>query len=343
MLLAPLGGRLADRFDSRRLLTVVGLAQMVCCMAMAFTTDPAALVALAAVLSAGLAISQPTFAALIPSMVSRQALPKAMAIGQTANSIALIAGPALAGFLVGAFGLRVPLLLNALTYAAVVVAGLALRTTRGHRTSAHQEQGTNWRLRQDPLLIRLYPVVAVVVGAISVVNVVLVFFVRDTLDASATAYGLVDATFTVGLVGGAWLLARVARGDESLAVVLMGTLAGMGLVFLAASTVPTVRWLIPLYVIGGVFNGALNSVNGLLLARRVPPESRGRAMGLLSGMVNGAVAVGYVIAGPLMQVLTPRQCLVAAGLVGVVTMAAFVVPILRAAKAPQLPEKALAL
>jgi MFS family permease len=335
MLLAPLGGRVADRFDSRRLLTVIGFAQIVCCVAMAFTTDPAGLVALTALLSAGLAFSQPTFSALIPSMVSRDGLPKAMAIGQTATSLGVIVGPAVAGFLVGGFGLRIPLLLNAITYLAVVIAGLTIRTRRGRPVKAHQEQEKGWRLRQDPLLIRLYPVVAVVVGAISVVNVVLVFFVRDTLGASAIAYGLVDAMFTVGLVIGAWVLARIARGDESLTVVMMGSLAGMGLVFVVASVIPTVIWLVPLYVIGGVFNGALNSVNGLLLARRVPAEVRGRAMGMLSGVTNGAVAVGYVLAGPLMQVLTPRQCLAAAGLVGMVSMTAFAVPILRAAKQPQ--------
>lgn len=330
MLFAAVGGRLADRFDSRRLLTVVGVAQLICCVAMAFTTHTGVLIALAALLSSGLAISQPTFAALIPSMVGREGLPKAMAIGQTANSVGMIAGPALAGFLVGGFGLQLPLLLNAFTYAAVVVAGLLLRTRRGAKPQKTRQKA--WQIRQDPLLIRLYPVVAVVVGAISLVNVVLVFFVRGTLGASATTYGLIDSVFTVGLVLGAWLLARIVRGDESMAVVLMGSLAGMGAVFVVASTIPTVLWLLPLFVIAGVLNGALNSVNGLLLARRVPPEARGRAMGVLSGVANGAAAAGYVIAGPLMQVLTPRECLAAAGLAGFATMAAFAVPILRAAR-----------
>lgn len=333
VLFAPVGGRVADRFDSRRVLTLVGLAQVVCCVAMAFVTHPVALIGLAAALSSGLAVSQPTFAALLPSMVGRDSLPRAMAIGQTANSISMIAGPALAGFLVGGFGLRVPLLLNAATYGAVVIAGLAIRTRRG-RPAARQSRGT-WQLRHDPLLARLIPAAAVAIGSISVVNVVLVFFVRDTLNASAVAYGLIDTVLTVGLVIGAWLVARVVRSDGSLALGLMVSLAGMGLVFLMAAAVPTVWWLVPLYIVGGGFNGVLNSVTGLLLARRVPAGSRGRAMGLLTGVANGAVAVGYVSAGLLMQVLTPRQCVAASGLAGVLAMAAFAVPVLRAAKRPQ--------
>ncbi|GAA0914594.1 MFS transporter [Virgisporangium aurantiacum] len=334
VLLAPVGGRLADRFDSRLLLTTVGLAQVVCCVGMAFTTNTAALVALAALLSTGLAISQPTFVALIPAMVRRASLPRAMAIGQTANSVGMIIGPGLAGFLVGGFGLRLPLLLNAVTYVAVVVAGLVLRTRRGAKATKTEQEQT-WRLRQDPLLVRLVPAATVVIGAISVVNVVLVFFVRDTLDASAIAYGLVDTVLTIGLVAGAWAVARFARGDDSLALGLIVSLAGMGLVFLVASTVPNVLWLVPLYIVAGGFNGALNSVVGLLMARRVPARSRGRASGLLNGFSNGAVAVGYVLAGVLLQVLTPRQCVAAAGLAGVLTMAALAVPILRAAKRPE--------
>ncbi len=335
VVLAPVGGRIADRFDSRRVLTLVGLAQVVCCVAMAFATHPIALIALAAALSSGLAVSQPTFSALLPAMVGRQALPKAMAIGQTANSISMIAGPALAGFLVGGFGLRLPLLLNAATYAAVVIAGLTIRTRRG-RTIHDDQPRVAWRMRSDPLLSRLIPAAAAVIGAISVVNVVLVFFIRDTLNASAVAYGLIDTVLTVGLVVGAWLTTRVAKTDESLARGLIVSLAGMGLVFLVASAVPTVLWLAPLYLIGGGFNGILNSVAGLLLARRVPAESRGRAMGVFAGTANGAVAVGYVSAGLLMQVLTPRGCVAVSGLAGLVTMAALAVPILRAARRPAL-------
>jgi MFS family permease len=351
---APVGGRLADRFDSRVLLTVVGLVQAACCAAMAFAAEPAALVALTAVLSTGLAVSQPTFAALVPDMVARDSVPKAMAIGQTAASIGMIAGPALAGFLVAGFGLRIPLLLNAGTYLAIVVAAMAIQTRRGRgRSHGSAEDGVAadaWRLRRDPLLTRLVPATAVVLGAISVVNVVLVFFVRGTLDASAAAYGLIDAVLMIGLIIGAWIVAKRVAGDTALTVAMMISLAGMGLVFLASSTVPAVGWLIPLYIIGGGFNGAMNTIAQVLIARRVPGAARGRALGIWVGTANAAVAVGYLVSAPLLQVLTPRQAVAAAGLTGVLTVAALCVPTLRAAKrtppdadaAQPAPEPALA-
>src|SRR3954468_1410060 len=74
VLLAPLTGRLVDRVDSRRLLVWVGLGQVAVCAALAFVTAIPLLVALAALLAAGLAVTQPTLAALLPAMVSRAGL-----------------------------------------------------------------------------------------------------------------------------------------------------------------------------------------------------------------------------------------------------------------------------
>src|SRR5918993_136253 len=129
--LSPLTGRLVDRVDSRALLLVAGLVQAGVCLALAFVSHPVAIIGLVGLLACGLAVTQPAFAALLPAMVREDDLPKASAIGQTANMTGLLIGPALAGVLVGQFGVRLPLLLDAATYLAIVVASMFLRTRRG--------------------------------------------------------------------------------------------------------------------------------------------------------------------------------------------------------------------
>ncbi len=135
VLLAPLTGRLVDRVDSRRLLVSVGLAQAAVCVALAFVTAVPLLVALSALLAAGLAVTQPTTSALLPAMVSRASLPRAAALGQTATAIGGLAAPVLGGTLFGLLGLRTPLLLDALSYLAIALLGALLRTRRN--ASAH--------------------------------------------------------------------------------------------------------------------------------------------------------------------------------------------------------------
>src|SRR3954452_18905542 len=89
-LLAPLTGRLAHRANSRRLLVTVSLAESVVCAVLAVISPHAPLVvviALAAALGCGLAISGPVLSALIPEMVRHENLARATALSQTANSV----------------------------------------------------------------------------------------------------------------------------------------------------------------------------------------------------------------------------------------------------------------
>ncbi len=133
VLLVRWTGRLADRADSRLLLVATGLAQAAVCVALAFASGPVEIIALVAVLAAGLAVTQPCLSALLPSMVPADDLPKAMALSQTAGSLGLMLAPALGGLLMGRFGLRVPLLADAGSYLAIAAAGRLIRTRRGRQ------------------------------------------------------------------------------------------------------------------------------------------------------------------------------------------------------------------
>src|SRR3989440_2341048 len=221
-LVAALTGRLAARVDSRRLLVVGTLAETVVCTLLAFVTATPVIIGLVALLGCGLAVTGPTLNALIPEMVGRERLPKAMAIGQTATSIGMLLAPALGGLLVGQFGLRVPLLIDAATYVALTVAGLAIRTRRGGAPAAASTTGADaqpaWSMRRDPLLRSVTIVVTIVVAAVSAVNVADVFFVRQTLHASPTAYGLLAAVWTGAMMVGGWLVVRRQLGDGGVAL-----------------------------------------------------------------------------------------------------------------------------
>lgn len=228
VVLAPLAGRLADRMDSRTLLVTIGFAQAAICALLAVVEQPVLVVGLVTLLACGLAVTQPCLAALLPAMVRPADLPRASAISQTAVSLGALGGPVLAGLLVGQFGTRVPLLLDAATYLALVVAGLLLRTRRGGRRPATSQAAASsqavsggiataggteigWRLRRDPLMLVMVVSTAVVIAAIGGINVIEVFFIRETLGGSPTTYGLVSAAWMAGMLPGTWLAVRLAR------------------------------------------------------------------------------------------------------------------------------------
>jgi MFS family permease len=315
VVIGPLAGRVADRVDSRMLIVSIGLAQVGVCVALAYATAPAVIIGLVAVLSVGLSITSPTMSALTPQMVGRENLAKAAGIGQTATTIGMLLAPVLGGVLVGAFGARVPLLIDAATYLSIPIAGLLIRTRRGGRFRAVAAAATAnpagrqqvFRMRSDGLLWPLIGMIGAVVAAISAVNVVDVFFIRATLHSSAAVYGLVAATWIVGMVIGAVIWACQRRDDVGTAKALLLFNVATGVAIAVAGFVPHVAWMLPLWLIGGVLNGSENVAIGVILGRRVPPEVRGHANAMFNSVASGANAFGYLIGGVLLAFAPPAS------------------------------------
>ncbi|WP_327007045.1 MFS transporter [Dactylosporangium sp. NBC_01737] len=321
--LAPLVGRLVDRVDSRVLLTTVGLGQAACCAAMALTTSTWLLILLVGLLAAGVAVTTPTFNALLPDMAGPDGVGRAMAIGQTANSIGSLAGPALAGVLVGAFGLRVPLLIDAATYLAVVVAGLLLHTRRQAAVAAPGAARTPWKIRNDRFLLAMVCLVGSIVLAINVDMVVGVFYIRETLGGSPAEFGLVEAAWTGGMLAGGWLAAARARDDGALGRALVLMHLATALVVLASGFVGAVLLLYPLWLLGGAVNGAENNFLGVIAARRVPAAVRGAFFARFGAVVNAANLLGYAAGGVLVGRFEPRHIVIGCGVAGLVAVSAF--------------------
>ncbi|MEU7757328.1 MULTISPECIES: MFS transporter [Micromonospora] len=346
VVLAPLTGRLADRVDSRVLLVAAGLAQAAVCLALAYARDPVLVIALVALLATGLAVTQPAIAALVPVMVRPEDLPRAGALNQTAGTLGALAGPALAGLLVGQFGTRVPLLVDAFSYLALVAAGLLIRTRRGGRrtpAAVAAAVAPAWRLRRDPLLTVMVGSVAAVIGAVGAVNVIEVFFIRETLGSSTTVYGLVTGSWTLGIVLGAWLFARIARrlaDDGALLGAGLVLLGGCCLAVLVSAAVPSAWLLVPIWLLGGVGNGGDNVFNNLLLARRVPEAARGRAFAVFGAAAQGAAMGGYLVGGLLLEVAGPRALVAACGVAGLLVVVALAWPVRRAVRAERAANRA---
>ncbi|WP_229071769.1 MFS transporter [Actinoplanes sp. DH11] len=316
IVLAPLAGRLVDRVDSRTLLVLIGLGQAALCAVLAFTTQPVLIIALVGLLACGLAVTQPTFAALVPGMVREADLARASGIVQTAGQAGMLVAPALAGILVGWTGPRVPLLLDAASYLALVGIGLLIRTRRGAPTGAAHLPAGRFRLRDDRTLTVMTVAVAAVVAGVSAVNVFEVFFIRETLGASTTVYGFVMASWTVGMLAGSVLFGRAPRRWITLPAVL-ALLGGTCAVVCVAAAVTSAGWLVPLWILGGAANGALNICTAVTIASRVPSAAHGRAFAATTAAVQGAGLAGLLLAGPLAEAFEPRVLVAGAGAAGI--------------------------
>jgi MFS family permease len=327
VLLTRLAGRVADTVDSRRVLVTASLVQAACCVPLVFARQPAEMIVLVALIGTGAAFGQPTWQALIPRILRERHLAAGISTQQSVSSLALVIGPALGGVLAGAFGTGVPIVADAVSFAGLALAALAVRTRRAggrrrgpeHEHEAEREaerERSGWAvLRADSILAPLVAGLVAFTLLVQMVTVVMVFLVRDTLHAGPAWYGGVEAAWMVGIVVGSAACGRI-RSDVSRAqVALLGTgliavaLAGYGLA-------PTVLALAPLAALGGLGNGLLNSCVSTLVVTRTDHQLRGRVSAALNGAVNGASVVSFAAGGGLAAWLAPRDICLIAGALG---------------------------
>lgn len=346
VLLSPVAGRLVDRCGSRVLLATSGALQAALCTGLVFVSGTPATLALVALLGAGQAVNGATWQALVPSLVPAEELPRALGLGQAANTVGLIAAPAVAGVLTAWAGARPAIAVDALTFVAVAVAGLVVPDRRAAVAPGRLPGGLAI-VRRDALLRTTVSLLGLFVLLGSMVNVVDVFLVRETLGADAVWYGLTGAGYAVGLLGGALLggrlrgVGRLARAFVVASALLGAGLAGMGLA-------PSVQVLLVVAAGTGAFNGVVNVATSALIFGRAAAAERGRVAALIGGVASGAQLGAYAAGGALAEVLSPRTIFVLAGCLGLLVPLALCRGLLRvatpapAASPAAVPDRALA-
>ena len=343
ILLAGVAGVLVDRFESRRLLAIVSLAQAAIAVALAFTDATAPILVLATLLGIGYALAQPAEFSLVPVVAGDGRLSEANGYVETARYTGYILGPLLGGLLAAAGGMRPAMLVNAVTFLAVAGAATLIRARREPRPSEH---GERLRARDGALhlfrdrVLGLVMIVAFTSLLFMTASVAAeVFFAKDVLGAGDVGYGALIASWTVGMALGALVLARRFRAS----------LAGGALVAIVVQSIglalPTL-WLVLAFAlvsftIGGLAHGLKNVLIRTLIHERVPERLHGRAYAAYNGLRNGAELFAMACGGLLVVALGARWTLflagavpAVAGLVGLVAYARLKQRDLRAALQP---------
>ena len=313
-------GRLVDSYDSRRLLVAGGLVQVATTIPLIFLHSVAPIVLLVAVLGAATAVTGATWSALIPRVVGEDQLAEAISTQQALSVLALVGAPAVGGLLAGAFGAGVAVALDAATYVVVTVAAALIRTRRvpAQKSSADESGGARDGfaiLRADRVLAPLFAGVALVVLLVGMVDVVLVYLVRETLHADGVWYGVAEASWMVGMVGGAVGAGRVGTERGRVRATITG--AAVACAALAAFAVaPVVAILVPISILGGIGNGYAGTCLSTLVMTRTPDGARGRISAAANAVFGAAQGVSLLLGGAVAVVLSPRAIYAVAGLLG---------------------------
>ncbi len=223
VVLSPIGGSIADRFPRRKVLLVTQSIQMVQAFTLWATWAAGArsywlLFALAAVGGVTAALNAPVWQAFIPSLVDRRALPNAVMLNSTQFNISKALGPVAAGLLlVNTAGASWCFLVNALSFASVLVALLAMRGKGPAATAPVSGRGGYVAdFREGLAYVRREPGLRTTIGINGFTAFVgqpivplIPVIALEMFDASALEYGVLAGALGVGAIAGAVVTGRL--------------------------------------------------------------------------------------------------------------------------------------
>jgi MFS family permease len=318
LLVSPFAGLRIDRMDRRR--AIVGAETFLAAQAIILTVVVLTgseqvwmLYALAAAQGAGTALEQPARQALLSELVTAEDLPNAVALNGALFQLARIAGPALAGVLIVTIGIGLCFALNALSFVAIVVAVLAMRSSEMfHRPMVAAAPG---QVRQgmryafgDPLLRMLLAssfVTGVYFGGAS--TVVYPLLAKFTFGGDAGTYGVMGTLMGVGAAVSALGVARLTSITTRLLALLT---FGTGVTLLLSGIAPTLALEYAVLPFVGVFTLA-QAVCGLTKLQLVArADLRGRVIALYFMVSAAGSALGGLLLGVLAQQSDPRWAIV---------------------------------
>lgn len=309
-LLSPVGGALADRWPRRPVLAAGNLvaaaaAALIAVLVAAGHDDPAALVALVTLQGSASALIGPFQQAILPDLVPRSEFLAAIALNSAQFNLGRIAGPALAGAAVAAFGYAAAFTANAVSFLAIVVALAFVRLA----PPAGRPAGLLASLRSGFFAARREPSCWAAIVAIAVVAFLASPFIalvpvmaRHLTHGGARAVAQTTALLTTaqgaGAVAGAVCLPALAaylgRGR-----LLTWSLALLPLTLAAYSTAQA-PWpgAATLFLVGLDYIGVLSGLS-TVVQLRAPEAYRGRVLSFFLVALGVAYPAGSLVQGPV--------------------------------------------
>lgn len=303
-----LGGVIADRFDRRKILiaTQVGLMVLAFIYAgmVATKIELWQVYVIAFFLGLVAAFDLPASQGLVPELVPPQAIASAVAVNQSVFHGARFIGPSLGGYLVGATSLAFAFIANGVSYLAVIVSLMVIRTPPRPARSGPPPGG--WAAFVDGLrYLGTQPRIRALIG-LTALTTCLVFTFLIIFSAPFVAQALHGSERDIGLVMGGSGLGAMIGSLAVLAVpstmrgraIMIGVVAIAGMLFAVSESPGVIAAAVLVTILAGTVAMTMGLSNQII-QMTVPNELRGRVMSVYMVTFIGVMPFGGLALGAL--------------------------------------------
>jgi len=305
-----ISGVVADAWDRRRLMLFTQVAATLVAIGLgviAFRGGPAVwpVYLLAAVGSAVGAFDLPARNALVPSLVPREHLPNAISLNTIMFQTASVVGPSLGGLLIAATSVGWVYIVNAVSFAFVIVALLMMRdvpprpaSQQGSRddVSFHAAiEGLRFVFRSP--LIRSTMLLDFFATFFSSATALLPIFAQDILRVGAQGYGWLYAAPAVGAVATSAAMVPLTDRIERRGPTLLWAVAGYGLATVVFGLSRSFWLTFACLAMTGATDTVSMVIRNIVRQLETPDRLRGRMTGVNMVFFLGGPQLGELEAG----------------------------------------------
>jgi len=309
VIFSMISGVVADASDRRKLMLLTQSGSAVVALGLAWlafsgNTSVWPVYALAALSSAVGAFDLPARQSLVPSLVPVQELPNAISLNTIMQQTSQVLGPALGGIVIASANVGWAYVINAVSFAAVIVALLLMRDVPGRPEQPGLTDALSWQAAVEGLrfvfrspLIRSTMLLDFFATFFSSATALLPIFAQDILKVGATGYGWLYAAPAVGatMMSAAMVLltSRINRrgpvllwavGLYGLATVIFGLSRSFWITFAALA-------------LTGVADTISMVIRNIVRQLETPDRLRGRMIGVNMVFFIGGPQLGELEAG----------------------------------------------
>jgi MFS family permease len=249
--------------------------------------------------------------------------------------VAFLVGPALGGLLIGVVGAEATLWATAIGFAISALVSWRIRLPGVRQPSREDAARPIWHdgleglafVWRDRTLRTLTILFTVLVGAWVPIEGVILPVYFQAQDAPERL-GIVLMAMSVGGIVGALAYGAVGHRVRRRTAVLVG-LIGTALPVVGMAFLPRFWMLVVLGAATGLLYGPINPIANIVLQELAPPHLLGRAIGVLTSLAYAAGPIGFLVVGPLIEVvgLRPAFMILALIVVAVALAAPFMRPL----------------
>ncbi len=248
----------------------------------------------------------PARSALIPALVSERELMAANGLAQLTETASLLAGPALAGFMIGWFGEGVAFVVDSASFIVSALAIWSIGTVAASSAQAASTQTARalWNELTDglrflfghPVLRGIVLSLAVVHLGIGAINVLWVPLLSRNYGVGPEGMGIVDSIQGVGMALGGlavgWLAARFSkRRIGAVGIMVIGLMLGL------TGVAPSFVYIIVFSFVLGLALSPVEAALTTLMQQLTPDRARGRVFSALGTFGSMASMISMAGAG----------------------------------------------